>query len=162
MKILREVDQKIIAALQEPFPLVSNPYAVVAARAGVTEEELLAKLAVYRRKGILRRMGLVVQQRAAGFLGNALSAWRAAEKDQARTAKILCASPAVSHCYVREAFEDWPYTIYAMIHAASEKQCRSIAAQLAQESGTADYVLLFTEREWKKSAPHYFAEKRRE
>ena len=45
---LSELDRKIVRLLQGEFPLVAEPYKVLAAEIGIAEEELLARIAIAR------------------------------------------------------------------------------------------------------------------
>jgi len=40
--------------------------------------------------------------------------------------RIMAANPAVTHCYERPTFPDWPYTHFSMIHAATKDGCDRI------------------------------------
>jgi len=43
-----------------------------------------------------------------------------------------------------------------MIHARDEASCRDTARKMAEKSGVADYALLFSRRELKKTSMAYF------
>jgi hypothetical protein len=62
----------------------------------------------------------------------------------------------VSHCYARNAIEDFPYTLYSMTHGPDQDSCRAVAARHSKEAGIADYAVLFSEREFKKARLRYF------
>jgi DNA-binding Lrp family transcriptional regulator len=63
---------------------------------------------------------------------------------------------AVSHCYQRPTYEDWPYTIFTMVHGSSEAQCEEILAAISRETGITDYRSLYSSREYKKTRLRYF------
>ena len=75
MEMLDEIDRKITRAMQGDFPLVEEPYKEIAAKVGIGEEELLLRLRRFKENGQIRKMGAVLQHRAAGFTANVLSAW---------------------------------------------------------------------------------------
>ena len=62
----------------------------------------------------------------------------------------------VTHCYQRKSRKDWKYNLYTMIHGDSEEQCYRIAEKMSAETGVIDYVLLFSEKEFKKTSMRYF------
>jgi len=66
--------------------------------------------------------------------------------------------PAVSHCYERPTFPDWPYTHFTMIHARTKARCEEIVGEISRETGIADYQLLYSTREYKKTRVRYFVE----
>ncbi|MBP2653390.1 MAG: putative transcriptional regulator, AsnC family [Firmicutes bacterium] len=154
--MLDELDRKIIAAMQDELSLVSEPYRDIAAAVGITEDELFARLESYRRSGYMRRMGAVLRHRKVGFSANALCAWLVPMKRLTEVAMLMISYPLISHCYARVAHTEWPYNFYTMIHGHTRDECREFAAQLAEETGLKDYVMLFSTREWKKTSMRYF------
>ena len=61
----------------------------------------------------------------------------------------------VSHCYYRARFEGWQYNLYAMVHAKSAQEFELIIAKISRKAGIADYRILFSKREFKKSSMKY-------
>lgn len=159
--MLDDLDKKIIAALQDDLPLVPRPYAAMAERLGIAEEELLARLERYRDGGELRRMGAVLRHREVGYAANALCAWQVPAGRLDEVAATMAASTAVTHCYAREPRPDWPYNFYIMLHGHSREECARQAAALAAGLSLGDFVMLFSTREWKKTSMRYFAEEER-
>jgi hypothetical protein len=58
---------------------------------------------------------------------------------------------AVTHCYFRHTYPSWPYNMYTMLHARSDRECRRLIRQLAEVSGVRDYKVLDTIKEFKKT-----------
>ena len=135
---LTKQDEEIIKALQEDFPLCEEPYKVLAARAGVTEEEFLQR------------------DREVGFKFNALCAWEVPTEKLDDVAKIMSSHPAVSHCYDRNTAPNWNYNLYTMIHAKTREECDAIILELSQIAGVENYQVLYSKKEWKKTAMQYF------
>lgn len=158
MLILEELDKRIIAAMQDDFPLYERPYREIAGKIGISEEELIARLGRYRELGCIRKMGAVLRHREVGFLANALCAWNVPADKLEEAGLTMSADPAVTHCYAREARPDWPYNLYIMLHAHTREECRAQAAKLSQAAGITDYIMLFSTKEWKKSNVRYFRE----
>lgn len=63
---LDELDRRIINRLQEGFPLVAEPFAVVAAELDCCPEDLVARLASLRRRNIVTRFGPFIDAVAIG------------------------------------------------------------------------------------------------
>ena len=158
MEILDELDKKITRAMQGDFPLVKEPYKEIAAKLGIEEAELLQRLRRLKENGQIRKMGAVLQHRAAGFTANVLCAWVVPSARMDEVARCMCENPAVSHCYDRDTAEDWPYNVYTMIHAKSREECEAIAAALAEECRLTERVMLYSVKEWKKTSMRYFCE----
>ncbi|HHW13316.1 MAG TPA: Lrp/AsnC family transcriptional regulator [Firmicutes bacterium] len=150
----------MVRAFARDLPVVSRPFAGLAAEAGVSEERALAILADLRRRGVIRRFGATLKHYAVGYPANAMSVWRVAPAEEERVGRILSGSPAVTHCYSRPVRPGWPYNVFAMLHAATPEGCRAEAQRLARAAGFGpeDYRLLFTVQELKKERLWYGGE----
>jgi DNA-binding Lrp family transcriptional regulator len=126
----------------------------------VQEEELLGAIRSLMEKGYIRRFGATLRHQKSGFAANALAAWRVPESEVSAIGKKLAANREVSHCYARRPAPSWPYNLYTMIHGKTPEECAGIAARLARDTGIADYQLLFSETELKKTTMRYFTEER--
>ncbi len=151
-----QTDQAAIRALQEGLPVDERPFAAVAARAGLSEADLLAKVAFYLEHGYVRRLGALVRHRATGITANAMSVWVCPPERMERAGQIMSGFRQVSHCYQRPTFTGWPYSLFAMIHGAAPEECRRTAAEISEATGLTDYQLLYSTRELKKSSMKYF------
>jgi len=152
------LDKMIIAALQADFPVSRHPYRELAARIGITEEEMLRRIQQYQEAGYIRKIGAVLRHREVGFLANVLCVWQVPEVQIEEVGRIFAAHPAVSHCYARPAFPEWPHNMYTMIHGISQSQCEMYIQELMGLSGLSEYILLYSIRELKKSSMRYFIE----
>lgn len=101
------VDRAIVNALQGDFPICERPYAEAAARLGLSEDELLARLARLLERGVLTRFGpLYHAERLGGAV--TLAALRVPGEDFERVAEIVNAFPEVAHNYARaHEFNMW-------------------------------------------------------
>ena len=115
---------------------------------GVSCDELREDLALKR----MRRFGAILRHQEAGFAYNAMVCFNAANGGD-----ILAQKPYISHCYERPAFEGFPYTLYAMMHAQSTEELDRQIKEAAESIGNPDYVVLHSVRELKKSSFCFFA-----
>ncbi len=150
MTKLTKVPRKVLFALTEPMALVPEPYAEPARRLGVSQKKLIAMIKDYEQQGIIRRMGIVYGHFKVGYASNALVVWKVAESKIEKTGKLFFKVPAVTHCYARNAYPQWPYNLYTMIHAKTREECRGIIEGMARSSGITAYKALFTVKEFKK------------
>lgn len=156
--MIQALDKAIIAALQHDFPVTPQPYREIAARLGITEGELLERIRYYQQIGHIRKIGAVLRHREVGFTANVMCVWQVPEEQVEEIGKLFAQHPAVSHCYARPAFPQWPHNIYTMIHGRSSAQCEAFIQELAAQSGIKEYKLLYSVRELKKSSMRYFEE----
>jgi DNA-binding Lrp family transcriptional regulator len=69
---------------------------------------------------------------------------------------VLAGFREVTHCYQRTPRKSWPYNLYTMIHGDDREKCKGIAERMSRKSGIDSYVLLFSEKEFKKTSMEYF------
>ena len=121
---------------------------------GVSCEELREDLALKR----MRRFGVILRHQEAGFAFNAMVCLAELDKSPNNSAgAILAQKPFISHCYDRPAFEGFPYTLYAMMHAQSADELDRNIKEAAESIGNPDYVVLHSVRELKKTSFRFFA-----
>ena len=154
--MLSLLEKKVIASIQEDLPLVERPYNLLARKIGITETEFIEIMEQLCDKGVIRRFGATVRHQKSGFRANAMVAWQVPEEKIQSVGHQMARSPAVSHCYRRDPKPTWPYNLYTMIHATSEKMCLETAQALSEKTGVKTYQLLFSRRELKKTSMVYF------
>jgi siroheme decarboxylase len=95
-----DIDRAIINNLQGDLPVCERPFLEAAQRIGITEDELLARLAQLRESGVLTRIGPMFQiERMGGAF--TLAALRAPEAEFDRIAERVNALPEIAHNYAR-------------------------------------------------------------
>ena len=153
---LSDLEVAAIQLCQDDLPLVSRPFAVQAERLGITEDELLAILGSFTERKLMRRFAAVMNHRTAGFKANAMGVWAVPESDLDAIGPQMAGFAAVSHCYRRPTYEDWPYTVFTMVHGRSARDCEATIDAIASETGIDEYTLLWSIKEYKKVRLRYF------
>jgi len=98
---LDATDARIIDRLQGGFPLSERPYRDAGAQIGISEDELLGRLARLLGEGVLTRFGPMFQvERIGGAL--VLAAIAVPEADFDLVADLVGSLPEVAHNYRRE------------------------------------------------------------
>lgn len=141
-----------LAVLQEPLPLEPQPFLGAAKRLGMTQEELLIVLKRYLDAGVIRRIAGVIKHNRAGFTVNAMVAMAIDPSGCDASGEALARFPFISHLYRRTSYPDWPYTIYAMVHARSVDEFRRNIVLMRDSVTFRDMVILRTLKEYKKTA----------
>ena len=154
--MIDNIDKSIIRIIQGDIPLTPCPFATMASEIGITEEEFIYRINKLKEKGIIRRFGATLRHQIAGFDANAMIAWHVPDNEVDRIGKTLSRFKETTHCYQRASHKDWPYNLYVMIHADTKERCYEIAERMSKAVGVNDYVLLFSEREFKKTSMRYF------
>jgi len=155
--MIEDRDKKVISQIQKDLPVHPQPFALMAEKIGISEEEFIERVKRLKKDGIIRRFGATLRHQEAGFKANAMIAWKAPESIISEMGKTLAGFKEVSHCYHRAAKGDWPYNLYTMVHGGSRDECREIAEQMSTATGLSNYAVLFSEKEFKKTSMEYFA-----
>jgi siroheme decarboxylase len=101
------VDREIVNGLQGGFPICERPYAEMAQKFGIGEEELISRLEKLLAEKVLTRFGPMFQiERMGGAFS--LAAMKVPEDDYEHVTGIVNALPEVAHNYRREhVFNMW-------------------------------------------------------
>ena len=101
MRELDAVDRQIIDKLQGDFPICARPYAEVAERLAISEEDLLSRLERLLADKVLTRFGPMFQiERMGGAF--VLAALAAPEARYEEITELVNTLPQVAHNYRRE------------------------------------------------------------
>ena len=154
-------DRAVIGALQGDTEARADFFAALAERLGMKEWDLLSTLEIWRRKGRLKRIGLLLHHRNAGWSANGMCCWRVAG-DTTAAGRALAARGEVTHCYERPEAPNFPYNLFAMVHARAaaepNAQFASLSAEVNRVAGAAvPAVMLLSTREYKKTSMTFFA-----
>ena len=152
-------DKRFIQILQRDLPVESRPFDAWAAEAGVSRDKLLAEAETFRERHYMRRFAAVLNHRRAGFGANGMAVWKIPQDKLEEIGPRMAAFSAVSHCYKRPTYPDWPYSIFTMVHARSKAVCEETIAAIAEEVGYAEpdqRAVLYSTYEFKKIRLVYF------
>lgn len=151
-----ETDRKLLKILQETIPLVSKTWEKTAAAAGLTEEEFFLRVNTLKGRGVIRRISAVLRHREAGFSANGMACYKI-PPEKIEEAGIKAAKfHQVSHCYQRPTFKQWPYSLFCMVHSLDRASCEKITADIAAAIGCGEYLILYSEKEFKKERVKYY------
>jgi DNA-binding Lrp family transcriptional regulator len=151
-------DVETIRATQGPMEVRSDAYAPAAERLGVSEEEILRRLASLKERGGLRRVAAILYHRRAGFSANGMGVWAVPAGEILDTGKRMAAFRGISHCYQRPTYADWPYSVFTMAHGRSKAECDAILDSIAEQTGIQERATLYSSTEFKKIRMLYFTE----
>lgn len=142
---------RAVQALQRPLPLVAEPFAAVARAAGLDETDLLEQARRLLAGGVMRRFAALLHHRRAGFGANVMAVWALPAPRIAAAAARIVGLGAVSHCYERPTFPDWPYALFTMLHGRTRAACLDAVRTIREAIAPDAVALLWTLREFKKT-----------
>jgi DNA-binding Lrp family transcriptional regulator len=129
-------DRRIINSMQGEFPLAERPFLIMSERLGLSEEELIGRIARMRAEGILTRFGPMYHADRMGGRFT-LAAMSVPDEDFERVAAIVNAYPEVAHNYEREhALNMW-----FVLATETPEQTPEAIARLEAETGYPVYPM---------------------
>jgi siroheme decarboxylase len=117
---------------------------------------LLGAARGFLERGLMRRFAAVLRHREAGISANAMGVWAVPTEGVEAFGAAAAGFAAVSHCYQRPAWPDWPYTMFTMVHGATKEKCEGVLAEIAAKTGVREYAALYSSKEYKKVRVKYF------
>jgi siroheme decarboxylase len=155
---LSDEDVATIRAAQGPMEATPEPYAPAAAKLGVGQEDLFARLESLRERRALRRVAAILFHRRAGFSANGMGVWNVPDERILDLGPRMAAFRGISHCYQRPTYDDWPYSVFTMAHGRSKEECDAILDSIAADTGIEDRRTLYSSTEFKKIRLRYFTD----
>jgi DNA-binding Lrp family transcriptional regulator len=146
----------VIKALQKDIEVVKEPFKEITEALGISYERLFEIANELKDAGVMRRFATILNHRKAGFGANAMSVWSVPEAKGEEIGRQLAEFSAVSHCYLRPSYPNWPYNLFAMVHAKTQEECDTLIEEMAQETGLTEYGKLYSTVEFKKQRLVYF------
>ena len=161
---LSDLEVATIRVVQEDLPLVAEPFGVQADQvsevvgAAVGGEDVLELIESFRERGLMRRFAAVMNHRQAGFKANAMGVWAVPEDQLDEIGPRMAGFAAVSHCYRRPTYPDWPYSVFTMAHGRSKEECDAILESISESTGITERATLYSSTEYKKVRMLYFTD----
>lgn len=155
---LSDADRRLVAAIQTGLPISPRPYEQIGRAAGMSEEDVIRRLAELLDSGVIRRLGVVVRHHELGYCANAMVVWDVPDVEVGAVGRRMADSPCVTLCYRRPRRPPaWTYNLFCMIHgrdrAAVEEQIGRLAAELGLED--IPRAVLFSRRRFKQRGAYY-------
>jgi DNA-binding Lrp family transcriptional regulator len=129
---------RILASIADGLAIVPRPFAEVAARLGLSEDDIAAAIAAMLDDGIIARFGCVIRHREIGFTANAMAVWDVPDEEVDEMGLRLAGAEGVTLCYRRNRQPpDWRYNLFAMIHGRQQHDVRQRIGAMVDRLGLA-------------------------
>ena len=155
---LDDDDRRLVKAVQGGLELMARPFDALAARAGTTEGEVLARLGRWLESGVARRIGIVVRHDSQGYRANAMAVWDVPDATVTQAGARLARHDEVTLCYRRERRRPrWPYNLFCMVHGRDREAVEASLARIAREDALDAFpaAILFSGRCFKQRGARY-------
>ena len=137
MPNLDDIDSAILNRIQSDFPITSRPYLAVADELGLTETEVLDRVARLKKDGIIRRIGGNFVPGKLGFVSTLCAARVPVDKIE-HFAEIVNRYPGVTHNYQR----DNQYNVWFTFISPSMDEIEANLKKIVEKSGVSDILNL--------------------
>ncbi len=154
---MTELHHKVVRMAQYDIDIVSEPFKKIIDELNITYDKFFEILSELQAAGVMRRFASILNHRKAGFNANAMVVWDVDEGERGEAIGANAASfSAVSHCYLRPKYENWPYNLFTMVHGKTKEETNGIIADMAKEIDSKNHMPLYSSREFKKVRIEYF------
>jgi len=141
---LDDTDRALLNRIQSNFPVTPRPYLTIAEELGLTEKDVLQRIARLRRESIIRRIGGNFVPEKLGFVST-LCAAKVPEDQIEGFAEIVNRYPGVTHNYWRDSI----FNVWFTFIAPSMEEIDANLKKIAEESGITDIINLPSTRVFK-------------
>jgi len=116
---LRRADdpmRRAVVALQGDLPLTDRPFDQLAKSVGLTGGQLLECAEQLLNDRVMRTYRATINHHRAGVVVNVMLAFDVSNCSQQQIVKVAADDKHISHCYLRDTYDDWPFGLFAMLH----------------------------------------------
>ncbi|WP_455756372.1 siroheme decarboxylase subunit alpha [Sulfurimonas sp.] len=147
---------KVVQLAQYDIEMISEPFANIIKEIDTDYDTFFNILQELQEAGIMRRFASILNHRKAGFNANAMVVWDIDENNGEAIGADAAAFSAVSHCYLRPKYANWPFNLFTMVHGKTTEETNSIIEDMAKEIPNKSHMPLYSSREFKKIRIEYF------
>ena len=141
---MNETDKKLLNDIQWVFPLVDRPYAEIAAKHGLSEDEVMGRVSVLKGLGLIRQINAIFDTRRLGYK-SALIAFAVKPDKLDAVADRINEHPGVSHNYER----NHEYNMWFTLAVPPGEEMKDELDRMAALDGVMKYRLLPTLKMYK-------------
>jgi len=153
---LTPLHHAIIRYAQNDIEMVKEPFKNIVETLNIDYDTFFDALNELQEAGVMRRFASILNHRKAGFSANAMVVWDVDEENGEAIGEKAAAFSAVSHCYLRPKYANWPYNLFTMVHGKSTEETNAIIEEMALEIDSKSHMPLYSSREFKKVRIEYF------
>ncbi len=126
---LSKLDKKLLNNFQHDFPVSATPYASLAQKLGVSEQEVIEALRRLTEVGAVSRVGAVFRPKKIGT--STLAAMAVPEQQLEDVAHLVSSYVSVNHNYERKHY----YNLWFVLTAPDDEQLEEVLNEIEKTSG---------------------------
>lgn len=155
---LDATDQALITLIQTGLPLTPTPYADVAQKLQLSEEDVIQRIKRLNESDVVKRFGVVVRHHELGYKANAMTVWNISDEVVSELGSCMGQFDFVTLCYRRpRRLPGWPYNLFTMIHGKDRDDVLANIELLAKRCNldNVEHKVLFSTRRFKQRGAIY-------
>jgi DNA-binding Lrp family transcriptional regulator len=152
------IQQQLIAEIQSGLPIVERPYAEIAKKLAINEQEVIRRIDIMLTSGVIRRMGVIVRHRKLGYRSNAMLVWDIPDNKIDQLGRQLSKVDSITLCYQRPRHAPhWNYNLFTMIHGQDRESVEACIDDIVAKYDLEDIdkATLFSKRCFKQRGACY-------
>jgi DNA-binding Lrp family transcriptional regulator len=153
---MNDLSQKLLAIIQDGFPLVERPYKALAEMLNVSEQDVFDEVEKMRASGVIRRIGGVYDSKKLGFISrlcagkvpaseNDFAAEPHAQTLMEKFASVVMSEPAITHNYIRSH----EYNVWFTVIAENESAIQTVVDRVCSQTDLHDVHVLTATKKYK-------------
>lgn len=132
-----EIDRRLLAEVQDAFPIAPRPFLELGRTLGLSEDQVISRLAALQKDGLVRRIGPIMDLRKMGRSG-ILAALNLPLEEADGAANVVSEYPEVSHNYLRP--NDSGYNLWFTV-SGTEERIQEILEEIRVKTGRKMLIL---------------------
>ncbi|BBD71679.1 AsnC family transcriptional regulator [Sulfodiicoccus acidiphilus] len=150
MPVLEKSDVDLLMELQYHFPLSETPFAEVAHRLGIKEEDVLNRARILVGRNVLKRIGMYVSFRAKGMEGALVGASIPPHNVESFRRTALGVRE-ITHNFVRTHPQ---FNIWFVIKEPTRRELEEKVKELMNRTESRNYIILYSKKTLKLSVKY--------
>ena len=135
---LDKQDKELLQLLQDNFPVGKNPWAEIAKKLGIAEEEVFSRVTKLSEAGVIRKLRTILNGEKLGACSSTLMAMKVPEDKMDAVVSIVNEYMSVTHNYRREH----DYNLWFTVTTCGNKNLESTVDEIKERTGIPDADVL--------------------
>lgn len=151
-------DRALIKAVEQGLPIVSRPYAEVAEKLNISEQDVISRLQWLMDNDAIKRYGVVVRHKELGYTANGMVVWNVPDDKVEELGICIGKDACVTLSYRRpRRLPEWPYNLFTMIHGCNREEVTKRVEEIVKKYGLQkiSHTILFSTRRFKQRGASY-------
>jgi len=124
-----KIDKQLLTMIQRDFPIAPRPFACLGKQLGISEDNVMTRIANLKEQGVIRRLGGVFDSRKLGYTST-LCAIKVPEDRINDVAQTINQIHGVTHNYLRNHDYNMWFTLIAPSDNIIESTLNSLKSQI--------------------------------